>query len=73
MSAANKALKKRAEELLNGVKRDEANAADYEMRARQYRASEKANREALAETLEAIKQLEARERQIAIYGRVVTQ
>ena len=73
MSAAIKALKKQAEELLDGVKRNEAQAVDYEGRARQYRASEKAHREALAETLDAIKQLEARERQIALYGRVVTQ
>lgn len=73
MNAAINALKKRAEDLLAGVKRDEANAVDYEERARKYRASEKAHREALAETIDAIKQLEARQRQIALYGRVVTQ
>lgn len=73
MNAAINALKKRAEDLLADVKRDEAIAVDYEKRAREYRTSEKAHREALAQTLDAIKQLEARQRQIALYGRVVTQ
>lgn len=66
-------LRKKMEDYRDGLRRSVKSAEDAEARAKACRRDEAAYLAVIEQTERAIKQIEAAERQIALYGRVVTQ
>lgn len=66
-------LRKKMEDYRDGLRRSVRAAEENEALAKKYRGDEAAYLSVIKQTERAIKQIEAAERQIALYGRVVTQ